>query len=208
MPTDNVALPAATGKAATRDVTYSGESAMVQAVGLVTFAGADDAKTATDVDSTNPIPTSSPLYVSQTPTVTNGAYAAEDVIGGLLTFANAARVSGGSGLLGAVTIMCKSPLVSTTVPVLELAFFNQTFTNIADNGVWAPTDGDAANFLWSVDLTKWLIGSNNVLTSRAGLMYPYVLSGTTSLFAQLITHTAVTLTSTSDIIVGITCLRD
>jgi hypothetical protein len=35
--------------------------------------------------------------ISQTPTITAGAYAAGDAVGGLLTFANAARVSGGGG---------------------------------------------------------------------------------------------------------------
>ncbi len=48
---DNVSLPPATGKAASRDVTYSGESAQAQAVGIVTFSGSDDAKTAVDVPS-------------------------------------------------------------------------------------------------------------------------------------------------------------
>lgn len=53
---DNVTLPAASGKAASREVTYSGETAQAQAVGLVTFAGADDAKTAADVSPANPLP--------------------------------------------------------------------------------------------------------------------------------------------------------
>lgn len=45
---DNVGYTPGTGtKVATREVTYSGEAANAQAVGLVTFAGADDAKTAT-----------------------------------------------------------------------------------------------------------------------------------------------------------------
>jgi hypothetical protein len=56
---DNVGYTPGTGsKVATRDVTYSGESANAQAVGLVTFAGSDDAKTATDVSTTNPLPVS------------------------------------------------------------------------------------------------------------------------------------------------------
>ena len=46
---DNVTLPAAAGKAASRDVTYSGEAAQAQAVGIVAFSGSDDAKTAADV---------------------------------------------------------------------------------------------------------------------------------------------------------------
>ena len=54
---DNLGYTPGTGaKVATRDVTYSGEAAQAQAVGLVTFAGADDAKTATDVSEANPLP--------------------------------------------------------------------------------------------------------------------------------------------------------
>ena len=54
---DNVGYTPGTGaKVATREVTYSGEAAQAQAVGLVTFDGADDAKTATDVSTSNPLP--------------------------------------------------------------------------------------------------------------------------------------------------------
>jgi hypothetical protein len=55
--TDNVGYTPGTGaKVATREVTYSGETANAQAVGLVTFDGADDAKTATDISPSNPFP--------------------------------------------------------------------------------------------------------------------------------------------------------
>ena len=55
---DNVGItPGSGAKAATREVTYSGETAQVQVVGLATFAGADDAKTVADIDATNPLPT-------------------------------------------------------------------------------------------------------------------------------------------------------
>jgi hypothetical protein len=54
---DNVPITPGSGiNVTTRDVIYSGEAAQAQAVGLVTFAGADDAKTATDVSETNPLP--------------------------------------------------------------------------------------------------------------------------------------------------------
>lgn len=54
---DNVGYTPGTGaKVATREVTYSGEPAQAQAVGLVTFDGADDAKTATDISPSNPLP--------------------------------------------------------------------------------------------------------------------------------------------------------
>jgi hypothetical protein len=54
---DNVGYTPGTGaKVAARDVTYSGEAALAQAVGLVTFTGADDAKVATDISPANPMP--------------------------------------------------------------------------------------------------------------------------------------------------------
>ena len=54
---DNVGItPGSGAKAASREVTYSGETAQVQVVGLATFAGSDDAKTVADVSANNPIP--------------------------------------------------------------------------------------------------------------------------------------------------------
>ena len=55
---DNVGItPGSGAKAASREVTYSGESAQVQVVGLSTFSGSDDAKTVADVSTSNPLPT-------------------------------------------------------------------------------------------------------------------------------------------------------
>ena len=53
---DNVSLPASGVKAASRVVDYSGEAAQVQAVALVTVAGADDAKAVADVSPDSPLP--------------------------------------------------------------------------------------------------------------------------------------------------------
>jgi hypothetical protein len=54
---DNVGYTPGTGaKVATREVTYSGETALAQVVGLATFSGSDDAKTITDIDASNPLP--------------------------------------------------------------------------------------------------------------------------------------------------------
>ncbi len=55
---DNVGItPGSGAKAASREVSYSGETAQVQIVGLATFSGDDDAKTVADVSASNPLPT-------------------------------------------------------------------------------------------------------------------------------------------------------
>jgi hypothetical protein len=54
---DNLGYTPGSGvKVATRDVTYSGEAAQLQVVALGTVSGADDAKSVTDVDLSNPLP--------------------------------------------------------------------------------------------------------------------------------------------------------
>jgi hypothetical protein len=54
---DNLGYTQGAGaEVATREVTYSGEVAHAQAVGLVTLTGPDDAKTATDVSASAPLP--------------------------------------------------------------------------------------------------------------------------------------------------------
>jgi hypothetical protein len=53
---DNVGYTAGSGtKIASREVSYSGETAQAQSVGLVNFSGSDDAKTATDISDSNPL---------------------------------------------------------------------------------------------------------------------------------------------------------
>jgi hypothetical protein len=54
---DNVGYtPGSGAKVATREVSYSGETALVQVVGLATVSGPDDATTVQDVSVSNPIP--------------------------------------------------------------------------------------------------------------------------------------------------------
>jgi hypothetical protein len=54
---DNVGYTPGVGAlVASRNVTYSGDSAKMQVVGLATLTGADDAKVPTDVNSGNPLP--------------------------------------------------------------------------------------------------------------------------------------------------------
>lgn len=54
---DNIPITPGSGAiVATREGSYSGETANLQVVGLATVAGADDAKTITDLSEANPLP--------------------------------------------------------------------------------------------------------------------------------------------------------
>ncbi len=85
MGTDNVTVNSV--PVATRSVTYSGDANQnIQAIGLVTLTGSDDAKVATDVSTTNPLPVNDPdTTATGTITVTDSVVAAPGGAGAFVT---------------------------------------------------------------------------------------------------------------------------
>lgn len=68
--TDNVGYtPGVGARVATREVTYSGEAANLQVVGLATVSGPDDGKTVADISTSNPLP----VAIQGTPSLPTGA---------------------------------------------------------------------------------------------------------------------------------------
>jgi len=155
-----------------------------------------------DAGTTNPVPVAlrNPITViAQTPTVTAGAYTAGDAVGGLLTFANAALAAGRGGYIVKVVITDDA---GQSVPY-ELHLFDQTFTAMADNGTWTPSDADMLNWEGYVDIaaTDQAAGTANSGAAKStGLRcpFPYYCVGT-SLFGQLVTRGAPTYAATDDI---------
>jgi len=145
------------------------------------------------------------ITISQTPTVTAGVYVAADNVGGLLTFANAARVTGGGGVIKNIVIVDDA---SQSVQ-LELWLFNQTFTAGADNAAWTPVEAELHNLV-------------AVITTADGAYYTGGATGTvcvvevsqrydvvgTSLFGRLVTRGAPTFVATDDVTVIIGLLQD
>jgi len=144
------------------------------------------------------------LRISQTPTVTAGAYSANDAVGGLLTFANAARVSAGSGIIKDVILIDDAG----QDVALELWLFNQTFTNMSDNAAWAPSEADLRNLVAIISSGDgaWRAAGtpsvNNIEVARA-----YNLTGT-SLFGQLVTRGTPTFAATDDVTVIVQVMQD
>ena len=142
--------------------------------------------------------------ISQTPTITGGAYSANDAVGGLLTFANAARVSGGGGFITNIQIIDDSG----QKPNLELWLFKVTFTAMTDNAAWAPSEADLENWVgtFSTNDGTW----RNAGTPEAcdiEKIKRYDLTGT-SLFGQLVDRTGATFVATDDLTVKVGLAQD
>lgn len=134
--------------------------------------------------------------ISVTPTISTGIYAAKDALGGLLTFSNAARASGGSIIIDAATLIDKDQEMVVT----DLILFDQTFTASTDNNIFAPSDADLANVIGAIQFNTYQDFSTNAISSRSGLGLACKLNGT-DLYGQLVTRATPTYTATSDIVV-------
>jgi len=142
--------------------------------------------------------------ISQTPAITAGAYAAGDTVGGLLTFANAARMSGGGGVITDIIIVDDAGQDAE----LELWLFDRTFTAIADNAAWAPAEADLENCIAVISTSGWTwraAGTPSVVNAECTRRYD--LTGT-SLFGQLATRGTPTYVATDDITVKVKVLAD
>ena len=142
------------------------------------------------------------ITISQTPTVTAGAYIANDAVGGLLTFANAARVSGGGGVIKNVIILDDAG----QDVAMELWLFSGTFTAMADNAPWAPSEADLRLLLGIAASGTWY-AAGTPSAARIEVSQRYDCAGT-SLFGQLITRGTPTFAAADDVTIIIGLLQD
>ena len=145
--------------------------------------------------------------LSVTPTISAAAiYASGDAVGGIMTFSNAARATGGSGVIRGVTVIDKD----SELAALELVLFDQTIAGtVTDNSAFDPTDADLANVIGWVKIvatTGYLaFADNSAAFVQAEI--PYVCNGT-SLFGALVTRGTPTYTATTDLTVILTVELD
>ena len=144
------------------------------------------------------------LTIAQTPTIDTDAYTANDNVGGLLEFANAARVSGGGGLLNKVVIIDDAKQDAE----LELWLFDRTFTQGADDAAWSPSEADLENLVDVVstaDGTYYDTANQGVCVIE--LARRYDLNGT-SLFGRLVTRGTPTYAATDDLTIKVGLIQD
>lgn len=136
---------------------------------------------------------------AQALTTTNGAYTANDIVGGLLTF----PVGNGSPCIVMVTgvqVGIKAAVTST----LTLLLFDSVPTNggsVADNAALALAAGDVIKLAKAIPVaTLFDCGTPNAYSADA-LNVPIRPADGVNLYGLLIDGTGFTLTSTSDVTV-------
>lgn len=130
------------------------------------------------------------------------AYSAGDQVGTQFTLANAARSSGGTGRIKAVTLTDANDIIGPYDVVITRA----SITLAADNAAYAISDADARNIVALIPLTGAYDLGNNRLCQALNLDIPYDCSGGTSLFAGLITragHTFFTAVTDLELVVWV-----
>ena len=143
--------------------------------------------------------------VSATPTITAGAYAAKDAVGGLLTFASAARVSGGVITIQSIALSD----LGNQLADLVLVLFDRTFGATADNAPFDPSDADMANCVGIVPIyaSDYQSFNDNAEAAARNVGLQITLYGT-SLFGQLMCLGTPTYASTADLTVRVSCIQD
>ena len=147
------------------------------------------------------------VAISASPTTsTSPAYSSGDVIGSLLTFAGAARASGGAGLIQSVTIAFKSTQTAATDFVWcgDSTTPNSTETDNAPVAIIG-ADFDKCRVIHVTDCTS--LGTPTVCAAD-NLAFPYTLSSGTTGFGFLVTRGTPTLASTSDVTVTLRLIRN
>lgn len=144
------------------------------------------------------------ITISQTPTVTAGAYIANDAVGGLLTFANAGRAIGYGGVVKDMIILDDAGQDAE----MELWLFNATFTPMVDNAPWAPSEADLRKLVAIITTANGAyFDAGTPSAAMVEVSQRYDLVGT-SLFGQLVTRGTPTYVATDDVTVIIGVLQD
>jgi len=185
---DNIVIPASgTGTAAPSIATDEISGQHYQRMKL--DVGAEGSAVLALGDSTGRLlvcPSSNLIRVAVTPTIDTSAHVSGDYVGGLQDIANAARVSGGSGVLQAVTVFDRAPAQRMA---LDLVFFDRSVTTGADNAAWAVSDTDMGYCLGIVSIGPYNAAFPatvlNCISTLLNINLPYVLNGT-SLYCQAI----------------------
>lgn len=115
-------------------------------------------------------------------TTASTAYVAGDQVGTQFTLANAARASGGSGVITSVLLTNANDIIGA----YDVVFFRASVTVASDNAAFSISAADTRSVVAVVPLASAVdLGSGRV-AQALNIAVPYDCSGGTSLYAALI----------------------
>lgn len=117
-------------------------------------------------------------------TTATTAYTTGDQVGTQFTITDAGRVSGGGGIVTAVTLIDASDVIGA----FDVALFTTSVTLASDNAAFSISDSDALNLVALVQLAGAIDLGGNRIAQATNLAIPYVCSGSANLYAALITR--------------------
>jgi hypothetical protein len=129
-------------------------------------------------------------------------YTTGQSIGGLLTIANAARVSGAAGTAGTSGLIQKAVLgssVTNTVQV-DLIYFNAspTSSTCTNASTYSLAAADRSKVIGFTHITDWEASAAAYSGQAQNLAMPYALTSATSIFACVVARGSIVGASTSD----------
>ena len=140
--------------------------------------------------------------ITVTPTVSNGAYSAGDIVGALMTF-NTGIGNNRLLIINEISVMVKAAVTSSLNAVLFNA--DPTSTTKTDNAAYSLNAADTFKVRKTVPVTTlYDHGTPNEYSSGAVNIVMAPVADTGSFYLLLIDGTGWTLTSTSDIQVRVT----
>lgn len=119
-------------------------------------------------------------------TIVTTTYSAGDQVGVMFQFANAARASGGGGMLVGMTLLDEGDVIGAC----DVVLFRSNATLAANNAAFSLDDTNAREVIGIVQLQGAFDLTNNRICQAFNLAVPYYCSGGTTLYAALITRTA------------------
>jgi len=141
--------------------------------------------------------------VSVTPTITAGAYASGDNVGGLLTLSGLFRDSG-SALVTSVTITDRASQGAD----IDAVFYSASVTSAGDNNAYDPSDSDNELTTCYVPVTTHVAFNDNGLSFQRNVGCSISATSGRNGFVQLVARAAPTYASTSDIVLKVCVLQD
>jgi hypothetical protein len=140
------------------------------------------------------------------PVTAAGTYATADVVGTLMTISNAARFSGGSGVIENIVVNDKANVISN----LDLVLFraNPTASTFTDNAAYTVNVADWDKIVAAANINSSFAAAGNLsLQNRPSPGISFVAS-TTDLYGVFVCRTSFVLASATDLMLALTIRQD